>query len=493
MSDFRALLFAVGLLLTVFALLMLLPALFGISSGHWEYFLTASAITLFVGGAMVLAGRGSGLRPGFRSAFLVTSASWVAVAAASALPLTIGGWSYTDAFFESMSGLTTTGSTVLVGLDDMDHPILIWRSLLQWVGGLGIVVMGILILPFLRVGGMQLFHTESSERSEKVVSRTMQLVAYTSSIYAALTGICFLAFSAGGMGAFDAFNHAMTTLSTGGFSTHDASFAHFGSPLLETIATVFMLAGALPFVLYIKVVRGSVRSLLNDQQVRGLLYLLLFAIAVLAIWLYGHGHPLGEAIRFASFNVVSLVTTTGFASSDYVAWGAFPVSVMILLMLTGGTTGSTSGSIKIFRLQVLLATVGEQFRRMIYPHAVVPRRYNGTKLTDDVVFSIIAFIVAYVLSIAAVAAALSFFGLDIITAFTGAATAIGNVGPGFGNIIGPVGTFTTLPDGAKWILAAGMLLGRLELFTVLILFSPAYWIDAERGRLPPRASWHRSR
>jgi trk system potassium uptake protein TrkH len=398
------------------------------------------------------------------------------VPAVGALPLVFSDLdlSYTDAFFETMSGVTTTGSTVLVGLDEMPHSILLWRALMQWLGGVGIVVMAIAILPWLRTGGMQLFHAESSDRSDKPMPRLAAVTAALCTAYVTLTIACAFAYAAAGMSAFDAVAHAMTTLSTGGYSTRDASFGGF-SPLAQWVGVVFMIAGALPFLLYVRAVRDD-WSILYDRQVRVLLLLLLSSVVVLTLWLVlNGGWALDEALRHAAFNVASIMTTTGFASDDFGVWGPLAEVVFFYLMFIGGCTGSTSGAIKIFRLRVLMIVLREHLQRRFMPHLIAQRTYDGKALSMDVVEGVMAFLAVYFMTVAVAALALGAFGLDWITALSGAVQAIGNIGPGLGPTIGPAGNFSSLPDGAKWILALAMLLGRLELFTVLVLLTPRFW------------------
>jgi trk system potassium uptake protein TrkH len=479
MPSFRSTLFVVGLLLLALAVAMLVPAAVdgAVGNANWIAFAVSSGITAVIGVIFTVGARSPTYRIRIREAFLITAITWTALALFAALPFMFldSGISVADAVFEAMSGLTTTGSTVMVGLDGMPPGILLWRSILQWIGGVGIIVMAIMILPFLRVGGMQLFRTESSDRSEKIVSRPIHLAVWIGTVYLSLTAVCALAYGIAGMSPFDALNHAMTTLATGGYSTHDASFNHFPQPAIHWIGTLFMATGALPFVLYIKSLKGHWLALLRDQQVRGFFVLLTAAVAGLTAWLWLDDMPLLNALRQAAFNVTSIITTTGFANADYGAWGALPAGIFLLLTFMGGCTGSTSGGIKMFRHQIIMLMTREQLSRLVFPRIVFARRYNGGRVSDDIVPSVVAFLAAYLIATAAIAVGLTAFGLDLITSFSGAATAISNVGPGLGPIIGPAGNFAALPDGAKWLLSFGMLLGRLELFTVLVILTPAFW------------------
>jgi trk/ktr system potassium uptake protein len=479
MSDLRPIELVLGLLLLGLASLMMATALvdLAVGVGEWQAFVVSAAITGFTGAGLALAGRGGRLELKLRQAFLLTTVCWLTVGGFGALPFYLRAeFSYTDAIFEAISGLTTTGSTVLVGLDTLPPGVLIWRSLLQWIGGVGIVAMAVLILPFLRVGGMQLFATESSAQTEKVLARPFQVATHIVKVYLILTASCAVAYTLAGMTPFDAINHAMTTLSTGGYSTHDASFGFYQKPALHWLSALFMAAGAMPFVLYIKAMKGDWRSFFHDQQIRGFLLLLVLASLAIAAWLkLSEGMALANALRLAVFSVVSVVTTTGFTCTDYTAWGTFPIGAFLLLTFAGGCTGSTSGAIKMFRYQILLLMAHEQLRRLVMPHATFRRRYNGQHLPEDIIPSVLAFLAVYLTSICVLSLGLGAFGLDLVTSVSGAATAIGNVGPGLGPVIGPSGNFATLPDGAKWLLTAGMLLGRLELFTVLVLFTPFFW------------------
>ena len=469
----------VGLMLCGLAAVMLVPAAVdaAFANPDWIAFAESAAVTGFIGGAMVLATSGGrAFELNLRQAFLLTVACWLGVTAFAALPFLGLGLDYTDAFFEAISGITTTGSTVIAGLDTLPPGILLWRSLLQWVGGLGIVVMAIVILPFLRVGGMQLFQTESSERSEKVVPSAFDLSAWIVAIYVVLTALCALLYGLGEMTPFDAVNHAMATLSTGGYSTHDASFAYFRQPFTQWTGTVFMLAGALPFVVYIRFVKGQHGAFLRDPQVRSLLRFLGLTVFAMAAWLWAtRDIAFLDALRLTAFNITSVVTTTGFASDDYTTWGPLAVGAFLVFTFVGGCTGSTSGAIKIYRHQVLWIVVRSQLLRLVTPHRVVLLRYGGRRLPDDVPASVLAFVAVFMATVGLFTVALAGMGLDLETAFSASATAITNVGPGLGPIVGPAGNFASLPDPAKWILSVAMLLGRLEIFSLLVLLDPQFW------------------
>ncbi|MBF8221062.1 TrkH family potassium uptake protein [Halomonas sp. 328] len=410
--------------------------------------------------------------------FLLTTLSWLSVSAFASLPLVLGApqLSFTNAVFESVSAITTTGSTVMESIETLSDGIKLWRGLMQWLGGIGIIVMGIAILPFLKVGGMRLFHTESSDWSDKVMPRTGGIAKATLGVYCGFTLAAMLAYWLGGMLPLDAVVHAMTSLATGGFANSDASFgAYVDRPHLLWMGSLFMLAGALPFVLYIRMLRGSRLALWRDQQVRGLLLLLATAIVGLSAWRIGQGTAAFEALTHVTFNVISVVTTTGYASDDYGTWGSLAIMAFFYLMFMGGCSGSTSGGMKIFRFQVAATLLKNQLTFLIHPRGVFASRYNHQPLTDEITRGVVAFSFFFFLTIAGLALGLAALGLDYMTALSSAVTAVANVGPGLGDTVGPAGNFASLPDTAKWLLCLGMLLGRLEILTVLVLLTPMFW------------------
>ena len=472
-----------GLVLLATAATMVFPMIVDIYYRHadWQAFAAAAMVSAVIGGLLVRYSRKS-LKTGLtlRQSFLLTPLSWVSVAAVSALPFFFSDYgavsnSLADAVFESVSGITTTGATVISGLEDAPPGILLWRALLQWMGGIGIIATAIAILPALGIGGMQLFRTESSDRSEKAMPRVRQIAGTIALVYACLTVLAFVVYWLAGMRPFDALTHAMASISTGGYSTSDASFAAWDENGIQWFATLFMLSGTIPFVVYVRLIAGE-GAALWDRQVRTLLAFLAVVVTIVGLWLTLSGqYALEPAFRYAAFNVVSVVTTTGFASADYTLWGNWAVGLFFGLMFVGGCTGSTSGGIKIFRYEVMALMLRAHFMRLLYPNGVF-RSYYGERLIDDeVVGSVVAFFAVFFLCYALLTVALMGFGLDFLTSASGAATALSNIGPGLGGIIGPTGNFGPLPDGAKWLMSLGMLLGRLELFTVLILFAPRFW------------------
>lgn len=480
MSNIRPVLLVIGILLTSLGCAQMLPAIYDLSLGskHWEVFAISSTITLFFGIIMTLASGGHTGTISIRQAFVLTAGSWLALTAFGAIPFVISPvmqMSYTDAFFEAMSAITTTGSTVISGLDKAPPGILLWRGELQWIGGLGVIVMAVAVLPILKVGGMQFFRVESFDTSGKILPRATQISGALSLVYLVLTLICAAAYNFAGMSRFDAIVHAMTTVATGGMSTHDASFGHFDSLNIELIAILFMILGSLPFLLYVKMLQGHRLSLITDAQVLGFFKVL--ALAIFLAWTAqatsGHEPGLLE-LRDASFSVVSIMTGTGYTTVDYSKWSVFSVTLFFVVMFIGGCSGSTSCGIKVFRFQVVYANLKTGARRMLHPHGVFIPYYNGQKLSENVIQSVMTFLFLFILSFLSIAFVLTLFGLDIVTALSAAATSLANVGPGLGDV-GPAGNFKDLPDAVKWILAYTMLLGRLEIFALLIFFLPNFW------------------
>ncbi|CAN5220630.1 TrkH family potassium uptake protein [soil metagenome] len=443
-----------------------------------QVFAVDAAITAAVAGACILTTKGRPFELRFRDAALLTATSWFVVPAFAALPLMAKpiGLSFVDAYFEMVSGITTTGSTVMTGLDTTAPSILLWRSLVEWIGGVGIIGLALIVLPFLKIGGMQLFRLESSDRSENLLPNTRAVANAVGRVYLVLTVLCFLTYWVLGMSVFDALNHALTTLPTAGFSTHDASFGWFNSPALEWAGTVFMVAGSLPLLAFLRVLRpGTLRERLDPQVVTFFL-ILTGATLVFAGWMIiAKCFDIGTALTKSAFNVSSVISTTGFVSFDYTALGAFAGVLFFLLNFIGGCTGSTAGALKIFRLQVMTKVIVQHVRQAIHPHAVAPVRYAGRSLTDDQVASVGAFVFLYFAAFVAGAVALAALGLDAEVAFSSAAQALGNVGPGIGPVVGPAGNFAGLPDAAKVVLSFAMIIGRLEILGVLILFLPSFY------------------
>ena len=480
MTAYRPAVLVIGVLLVALGAAMLGPALVDIAFGHpdWRVFILSGGLTAFVGAVLAAASWGRADALSIQQGFLLTVGAWVALVAFAAIPFSFSelGLSYTDAFFEAMSGLTTTGSTVLSDLESAPPGVLMWRAVLQWLGGIGIIIMAIAVLPMLRIGGMQLFRLESSDTSEKILPRASQFAGAIAALYFIFTVFCYFAYWIAGMSPFEAGAHAMTTIATGGFSTSDQSFAAFSDTWADMVAVCFMIIGSLPFGLYLLLWRGRGMPFVKDPQVQFFLGAAATFIALMTAYLWLSEQHIGlDAFRLAAFNVISIMTGTGYASADYGAWGGFPIAFFFCIMFVGGCAGSTSCGLKVFRLQIALAAIRLQTRRMAHPHGLFTERYNGAPISSDVFASVFNFFFVYFACFTAIAMALSLHGLEPLTALSAAGTAIANVGPGLGEMIGPAGTFQGLDDSAKWILSFAMLLGRLELFTVLVLFAPSFW------------------
>ena len=480
MMDVRPVGYVIGLLVAILGATMLLPMLadFIEGRGEWHVFLASAVITVLTGSVLAMScsnGVGEGLT--IRQTFLLTSGVWVALPVFGAIPFLFGETElrFVDAYFEAMSGLTTTGSTVISGLDDLPWGLLLWRGILQWLGGIGIIVVAMVFLPELRVGGMQIFRSEGFETMGKILPRAQEIAGQISLIYVFLTVVCGLVYAGFGMSFLDATVHAMTTIATGGFSNYDSSFSRF-SGSMEYVAAVFMILAALPFVRYVQLANGHTASLWEDSQIRAFLAAIAVLVVVMSVFLTTvFPHHWEQAFRESLFNITSIISGTGYASVDYMVWGSFPVMLFFLIGLIGGCAGSTACSIKVFRYQLLFASIKTQIRRIRSPHGVFMPSYDGRPVSRDVLTSVMSFFMFFVLSMGVLSWALALTGLDFITSVSGAATALANVGPGLGDQIGPSGNFAGLNDGAKWLLTIGMLVGRLELLAVYAIFTVQFW------------------
>jgi len=444
-------------------------------------FLSSATVTVFIGILLVLTNLEESRKLNLQQAFLLTTLSWLSIAIFGCIPFLLSdlNLSLIDAFFESISGITTTGSTIITQLDNAPKSILIWRSILQWLGGIGIIVMAITILPLLNIGGMQLFRMEGNETTEKILPKTREITLVLSIIYLGLTFLCGIAYWSVGMNIFDSIAHSMTTLATGGFSTYSDSIGHFQNPKIEIISIIFIISGSIPFIAYVKFVKGDRKIFFKDTQIKSLFYILFFSILAMLIYLLINNSDYGllNNLRISTFNVVSILSGTGYVTSDFGLWGKFPLIFFLFLMFIGGCAGSTTCGIKIFRFQILFYFISAQIKKLVYPHGVFSIKYNNEKISNNFIFSIVAFIFLYFFIFFVISALLTLNGLDFVTALSGAASAISNVGPGLGEIIGPNGNYSDLPSFSKLILSFGMLLGRLELFAVLVLFFPSFWKD----------------
>jgi len=482
MTSNKTVLFIIGSLLIILGLFMLIP--YGVQIFYKENshsFLSSSIITVLIGVIFVLGNLQEQYQLNLKQTFLFSTFAWVSVAFFGSLPFVFSdlNFSFSDSFFESMSGITTTGSSVIVDLSKTPKSLLLWRAIMQWLGGVGIIVMAITVLPLLKVGGMQLFKVESSDRLEKILPRTTQVAIIIISTYLILTIFCAFFYKIFGMSFFDSVAHSMTTIATGGFSTHNESIGYFKNPNIEVVATVFIILGSIPFITYLKFIKGNKKIFFKDVQIRGLVYLFILSTLIMFLYLLfnDNNNLFVEKIRIASFNVVSILSGTGYVTNDFSLWGKFPLIFFLFLMFIGGCAGSTACGIKIFRFQLLFLFINNQIKKLIYPNSIFILKYNNQKITDGYMNSVIVFVFAYLFIFMLVAVLLSITGLDFLSAISGAATSISNVGPGLGDVIGPNGNFKFIPEVSKWILSFSMLLGRLELFAVLILFFPSFWRD----------------
>ena len=480
MLRFKPVLFILGVLLSILSVAMLIPALVDVNYNNddWKAFASSGILTGFVSMFLIFANREENIVLNLRQAFMLTPLSWLVLALFAALPLYFAdlGLDFMHAFFESLSAITTTGATLMTGLDDAPPGILIWRSILQYLGGIGIIAAATAILPMLGIGGMQLFKTETSDSSQKFLPRATQVAATILTIYVSLSLLCALLYYWFGMSGFDAINHAMTTVSTAGFSTHDASISFFNSVEIEVVAMIFMLSGALPFVGFYKMTAGDKTFFLRDSQVKFLFALLLSLVVGMTLWLiHSKGLEIFPALRVASFNLTSIITTTGYTTADYSSWGVFPMAVFFLLMCVGGCTGSTTGGIKIFRIQILFATAKSQIMSLINPNGVFKPQFEGRSVSDNIITAVLSYFVLFALTFSVTAVLLSLTGLDFITSMSAAIATLGNIGPALGEVVGPHGNYSSFSDFALAVCCLNMLLGRLEIFMLLVMLHPNFW------------------
>ena len=443
-------------------------------------FLSSAALTTFMGVLLVLTNLEENRKLNLQQAFLLTSLSWLSIAIFGSIPFVFSdlNLSIVDSFFESMSGITTTGSTIISNLESTPKSILIWRAILQWLGGIGVIVMAITILPLLSVGGMQLFKKDQSVgASEKILPKTREVTLIISTIYLVLTLACGFSYWFVGMNVFDSIAHSMTTIATGGFSTYSDSIGYFQNPKIEIVSIIFIISGSLPFIAYIKFFKGEKKIFIQDSQIKGLFYILIFSVLLMLTYLMidNKSYNFLDNLRVSTFNVVSILSGTGYVTTDFSAWGKFPLIFFLFLMFVGGCAGSTTCGIKIFRFQILGRFIINQIKKLVYPRGIFSIKYNNEKISNSFVYSIITFVFLYFFIFFVLAALLSVNGLDFVTSISGSASAISNVGPGLGDVIGPDGNFGDLPNFSKLSLCLGMLLGRLELFAVLVLFFPSFW------------------
>ena len=477
MSNYKTVFFTLGILQIILGIFMLIPIFVQFFFKEIDSsFFGASIITIIFGTLFFLSNLDHDKKLSLQQAFLLTALSWLSIAIFGSLPLIFSeiNFSFTNAFFESMSGITTTGSTIIPNLEQMPKAILLWRAILQWLGGIGIIVMAITLMPIMNVGGMQLFKISNSDSSEKILPKSKEIALRLIYIYSGLTTLCAISYKILGMDTFDSITHSMTTIATGGFSNYNESIGFFNSFSIEISAMIFIILGSLPFIAYIKFLNGDRKIFFSDIQIRTFLKIILISILILSIYLlFDKSSELN--LRTVLFNVISILTGTGYVNAQFDNWGGFPLIIFIGLMFIGGCAGSTTCGIKIFRFQILYSFVLNQLKKIIYPKGVFVLKYNQSPVDDKFIASIISFIYMYLVIFFTITALLSLTGLDFITSISGAATSISNVGPGLGSTIGPNGNFSSLPDISKWILSFGMILGRLELFAILVLFLPSFW------------------
>ena len=479
MSNYKTVFFTLGILQIILGISMIFPIIIQIIFGELNSsFISASLITIIFGTLFLLSNLDQDKKLNLQHAFLLTALSWISVAIFGSLPFIFSdlNLSITDSFFESMSGITTTGSTIITDLNSTPKAILLWRAILQWLGGIGIIVMAITLMPIMNVGGMQLLKISSTDGSEKILPKTKEISIRLIIIYIALTFLCALFYKIFGMKFFDSLTHSMTTIATGGFSNYNDSIGHFNSFKIEITSMVFIILGSIPFIAYIKYLSGTKNIFITDTQIRSFIKIIFFSILILFLYLVIFNKSFSEiSLRSISFNVISILTGTGYVTQNFDSWGNFPLIYFLILMFIGGCAGSTTCGIKIFRVQILYLFIKNQLKKIIYPRGVFIIKYDNNNVNEKFMASIISFIYLYIVIFFVITALLSLSGLDFTTSISGAATSISNVGPGLGELIGPNGNFSQLPSFSKWVLSFGMILGRLELFAILVLFLPSFW------------------
>ncbi len=479
MSNYKTVFFIIGVLQIILGIFMAIPIIIQLVFSELDSsFIVSSVITLVFGVLFVLSNLDYNKKINLQQAFLLTTLSWLTIAIFGALPFYFSNLnlSFTDSFFESMSGLTTTGSTVITNLEIVPKSILLWRALLQWLGGIGIIVMAITLMPIMNIGGMLLFKVLNTDSSDDILPSSKEISLKLVFIYFTLTLICAAAYKIFGMNFFDSLTHSMTTIATGGFSNYNESIGYFNNIKIEITAILFIILGSIPFIAYIKFLNGNRKVFLNDTQVITFIKITITSILIILIYLFFKLESFGLTdLRSVIFNSISILTGTGYVTGQFDQWGSFSLFYFLILMFIGGCAGSTTCGIKIFRVQILYKFVMTQLKKIIYPRGIFVIKYENNNVNDKFLASIISFIYLYILIFFFITALLSITGLDFLTSISAAATSISNVGPGLGSVIGSNGNFSTLPDASKWILSAGMILGRLELFAILVLFLPSFW------------------
>jgi trk system potassium uptake protein TrkH len=481
MSNYKTVFFTLGILQIILGISMLIPILTQIIYSELDSsFIGAAIISIIFGVLFFLSNLNHDKKLNLQQAFLLTALSWLTIAIFGSLPFIFSNLelSITDSFFESMSGITTTGSTIISNLQEAPKSILLWRAMLQWLGGIGIIVMAITLMPIMNVGGMQLFKISSNDSSEKLLPKSKEVALRLIYVYLTLTTFCALTYRIFGMSIFDSITHSMTTIATGGFSNYNESIGHFNSLSIEISSMIFIILGSLPFIAYIKFLNGDKKIFFLDTQIKSFIKIIIFSVILLSLYMLFYTSNFSFInLRPIFFNVISILTGTGYVTGEFDVWGSFPLVFFLMLMFIGGCAGSTTCGIKIFRIQILYVFVVNQLKKIIYPKGIFLIKYDKNTIDDKFMASIISFIFLYLVIFFLLTALLTLSGLDFVTSISGAATSISNVGPGLGSTIGPSGNFANLPEFSKWILSFGMILGRLELFAILVLFLPSFWKD----------------
>ena len=478
--DLRPVLSILGVLLTGLALTMLVPTSVDLldNNNNWLGFMMSAAFTGFIGVTLILITRGKKENIEIKSTFLLVTLSWIILSIFSSLPFffSLNNLGITESFFESVSGLTTTGSTTIKNIQDASRGLLLWRAILQWLGGIGIIVSAVSILPSLGVGGMQLFRLESSDSSEKLLPRATSIATEITVLYLFLSGLCAIAYWFSGLSIFDSIIHSMTTIATGGFSSQQGSIGAYNNLSLEIMCILFMIFSSLPFVLYLKAIRGKPYLIFKDEQVQGFFKILISSILIIILYLsFLEDFDFFSSLRSVIFNVTSILTGTGFSTDSYDNWGTPVIVVFLCITFIGGCAGSTTCGIKVFRIQVIFKNSKQMIEKLISPNRVTNHKYNGENLSLEIIESVMTFLFIFILTFFLISLILTLTGLDLLTSMSASATSISNVGPGLGNIIGPNFNFSELSNIAKWVLSFGMLAGRLEFLTFLVIFSKSFW------------------
>ena len=481
MIDLRPVGYIVSIMFIVMGLLMGIPASvdWAVGSEDARIFLTCGIVTAITGLFMALATRDSlGHGLSVREAFLLTIAIWVIVPLIGSVPFMAGvsDLRFIDAYFEAVSGITTTGSSMLTNVDSLPPGVNLWRGMLNWLGGLGIAFIAMIFLPVMRVGGMQFFRTEGFDTLGKVLPRATDLAKSLLTAYAALTVACGMTYLSLGMGALDATVHAMATIATGGFSTRAASFTGYG-PSIEYAGALFMILGSLPYVRYVQLMAGSALPLYRDHQVRAYLRWLSYAVLSVTLWrLFTVGGDVEPTFRAALFNLTSIMSSTGFGSGDFPTWGSFSLVIAFVIGVIGACSSSSAAGLSVFRVQITLSAIMAQMRLIASPSQIVPVKYDGRTVDEETLNGVIMYVCAFILLIGVMSVAMTLMGVDTESAVLGVWTSLGNIGYGYGPLVAPTGTFIDYPDGAVAIMILAMLLGRLALLSIFVIVMPRFWM-----------------